>query len=272
MRRVAGILTAVLAVGLAVTGVVSAQGTPPTVTVTAGGATLTVAPPGPLSSGPTRFEFVRTSGEPEITVAALRAGVTVEQFTTALRSDPSGSDAIELVHLDGGASLSEALPRSAATFELRANTTYVVVNIEGDAPSAWEVTTFTVGGTPNGAARPAADATVNMVDLRFTGARTLPRDGTIRVRNRGWAPHFAFAARLRPGASSAAVGRALRGDNERAVGRVLDFESAIEVQPLVTRGADVVNEVRFPRRGRYALICFFEGHAQQGMYRVVRVR
>ena len=53
---------------------------------------------------------------------------------------------------------------------------------------------------------------------------------------------------------------------------MLDFQNAGSLQSLVTRGSDVVNEVRFPRRGRYALICFFEGHAEQGMYRVVRVR
>jgi hypothetical protein len=32
------------------------------------------------------------------------------------------------------------------------------------------------------------------------------------------------------------------------------------------------NEVRFPRRGRYVMVCFFEGHNSQGMYKFVRVR
>jgi hypothetical protein len=241
--------------------------------VTANGSAITVAPAGPIAPGQTRFEFVRAGGgEPEIFIAGLRPGVTVEQFTAALRADPEGGQAIEMVYLDGGASLSEAVARRAATFNLRPNTTYVAMNIEGENAAAWEFTTFAVGANANGAAPPAADATVNFIDLRFTGARTLPRNGTIRFRNQGWAPHFALAARLRSGAASAAVGRALRGDNQRALGRVLDFESTIEVQSLITRGSNVVNEVRFPRTGRYALICFFEGHAEQGMYRVVRIR
>jgi hypothetical protein len=252
---------------------VSAQGPPPTVTVTAAGTTLTVSPGGPLAAGQTRFEFVRSGeGEPEISIGALRPGVTVEQFTAALRTDRSGSSAIEMVHIVGGAGLNEGVQRHVATFALTANTTYVAINIEGENPQGWEVVSFATGGASGGAAAPQADATVNMIDNRFTGARTLPRNGTIRFRNRGWAPHFALAARVRAGASTAAVGRALRGGNERALGRVLDFRSVIEPQTLITRGADVVNEVRFPRAGRYALICFFEGHAQQGMYRVVRVR
>jgi hypothetical protein len=270
MRRVAGILTAVLVAGLAVAGVVSAQGTPPTLTVTANGSSLTVAPAGPLSPGPTRVEFVRGSGSPSLSFAALRPGVTVEQFTAALRR--SDNEGLELIYLDAGADLDETAARSVSTFNLRAGLTYVAVNTEGDDRAAYEVTLVgTVGATPNGAAMPSADATINAVDLRFTGSRTLPRNGTVRFRNQGWAPHFAISAPLRRGATAGSVGRALRSGSDRALGRVLDFRGAGEVQSLVTRGADVVNEVRFPRAGRYALICFFEGHAQLGLYRVVGV-
>jgi hypothetical protein len=271
MRRAAGILTAVLVAGLAIAGAVSAQGTPPTLTMTANGSSLTVTPAGPLSPGPTRIEFVRGSGSPSLSLAALRPGVTVEQFTAALRR--SDNDALELIYLDAGADLDETATQSASTVSLRAGLTYVAVNTEGDSRAAYEVVPIgTVGTTPNGAATPSADATINAVDLRFTGSGTLPRDGSIRFRNRGWAPHFAISAPVRRGVTSASLGRALRSTNDQALGRVLDFRRVGSVQSLVTRGADVVSEVRFPRAGRYALICFFEGHAQQGMYRIVRVR
>ncbi len=269
--RVPAVLAGVVVLSLAAAGLVSAQGPPPTVTVTAAGNTLTVSPGGPLAAGQTRFQFTKTGdAEPEITIAALRAGVTVEAFTAALRANPD--DAIELAYLDGGASLAGDRESAVATFALRASTTYVALNIEGENPQGWEVVPFTVGAQANGAAPPSADADVRMVDLRFRGDATLPRNGTIRFRNQGWAPHFALAAPVRRGATSADVGRALRAGNDRAVGRVLDFRNVIEPQSLITRGADVRNEVRFPRAGRYALICFFENHAQQGMYRVVRVR
>jgi hypothetical protein len=268
--RFAAVLAGVLVVCLGGAALVSAQGSPPTLTVTAGGSTLTVTPAGQLAAGPTRVEFVRTSGEPSLSVAALRPGVTVEAFTAAIRS--SDDEALELVYLDAGADLNADQTRSVSTISLRPGLTYVALNTEGESRAGYEITSFTVGTTANGATAPRADASVRMVDLRFLGDRTLPRNGTIRFRNQGWAPHFALAARLRPAATSGAVGRALRGGSQRALGRLLDFETALQPQSLVTRGADSVNEVRFPRTGRWALICFFENHAEQGMYRVVNVR
>jgi hypothetical protein len=268
--RFAAVLAGLLVLCLGAAALVSAQTPPPTLTVTAGGSSLTVTPAGPLAAGPTRIEFVRTSGEPSLSIAALRPGVTVEAFTAALRR--SDDEAIEMLYIDGGADLNADEPRSISTVSLRPGLTYVAVNTEGSNRAAFEVTPFTVGTTANGATAPRADATVRMVDLRFTGDRTLPRDGTIRFRNEGWAPHFALAARLRRGATSAAIGRALKGSSQRALGRLLDFRNAREPQALITRGADSVNEVRFPRAGRWALICFFENHEAQGMYRVVNVR
>jgi hypothetical protein len=47
---------------------------------------------------------------------------------------------------------------------------------------------------------------------------------------------------------------------------------SLEVQSLITRGAVNYNDVRFPRRERYVMVCFFEGHSTQGMFRFVRVR
>ena len=64
----------------------------------------------------------------------------------------------------------------------------------------------------------------------------------------------------------------MRNGSDRQLGRLLDFESGTEAQGLVTRGAVNYNEVRFPKRGRHVLVCFFDGHNAQGMYRFVRVR
>ena len=115
-----------------------------------------------------------------------------------------------MIYIDAGADLNADEPRWTSTASLQAGSTYVAVNTEGDNRAGFEVTPFTVGTTPNGATAPRADATVTMVDLRFTGASTLPRNGTIRFRNNGWAPHFAIAAPLRSGATSAQIGDALR--------------------------------------------------------------
>jgi hypothetical protein len=268
--RVAGL--AAVVVGLFLVAVsASAQAPPPTVTVTATETTLTVGATGPLASGPTRFDFVSSDDSaPEITVGALRPGVTVDAFTAALRSDPNA--AIEMAHLDGGVTLSPGEDSRAVTINLRPSSTYVAVNIAGDNPQNWEVTPFSTSDQVNGASPPDADARVRIVDLRFRGARTLPRNGVVRFENAGWAPHFALAAPLRRNAKQRAVARALRNNAQRPLGRLLDFGRSLEVQSLITRGAVDYNELRFPRRGRYVMVCFFEGHNTQGMFRFVRVR
>ena len=268
--RVAVLIAAVLGLSLVAVGVGAAQA-PPTVTVTVTESTLTVGATGPLPAGPTRFEFVNSDGgEPEITVGALRPGVTLAAFSTALRSDPDA--AIEMVHIDGGASMSPAQERRVVTMNLRPSSTYVAINIAGDNPQQWEITTFSTSDQANGASPPAADARVRMIDLRFLGAKTLPRNGVVRFENAGWAPHFALAVPLRRNAKQRAIVRALRRNANRPLERMVDFSRSLEVQSLITRGAVNYNEIRFPRRGRYVMVCFFEGHNGQGMYKFVRVR
>ena len=269
--RVAAVVLAAVLVALGVAAAVSAQAPAPTVPITASETTLNVGVTGPLAAGPTRFEVTNDGGdELEITIGSLRPGVTLAQFTAALRSDPD--TAIELAHLEGGVALSADQRRRAVTFRLKPNTTYVVANIAGDNPADWEIEDFTVGGQANGASVPEADARVRMVDLRFRGARTLPRRGIVRFENDGWAPHFAVAAPLRRGARKQQVATALRLNRERRLGQLVNFGATTEPQSLITRDAVNYSEVRFPRRGRYVLVCFFEGHNAQGMYRFVRVR
>ena len=94
----------------------------------------------------------------------------------------------------------------------------------------------------------------------------------MRFANTGWAPHFAFAMPLRRGARQGAVARALRRNAERRLGRLVDFRRGVDLQSLITRGAVNYNEVRFPRRGRYVMACFFERHNTEGMFRFVRVK
>jgi hypothetical protein len=270
MRKIT-LLSVALVAALGMAGVGSAQSPPPTITVTASESSLTVGATSPVASGPTRFNVVNPSGdELEIAVGALREGVTVAEFTTTLRSNPDA--ALEMAHIDSGASLTPRDASRAVTFDLRPDATYVVANLAGENPANWEITSFTTSATANGATAPQADASVRIVDLRFRGSSRLPRNGVVRFENGGWAPHFAFAIPLKRKARKAAVGRALRRNQERRLGRLVDFANAVEPQSLITRGAVNYNEVRFPRRGRYVMTCFFEGHNTQGMFRFIRVR
>jgi hypothetical protein len=268
--RVVGSIVAVLGLCLVAVGVGAAQSPAPTVTVTVSESSLTVGATGPLAAGQTRFNIVSTDDRAaEVAIGALRPGVTVDAFTAALRSNPD--DAIEMAHLDGGASLSPGQDSRAVTLNLRPSSTYVAINLAGDNPADWEVVSFATSDQSNGASAPQADARVRIFDLRFRGAKRLPRNGVVRFDNEGWAPHFALAAPLKRNAKQRAVARALRRNANRPLERLLDFRNSIEAQSLITRGAVNYNEVRFPKRGRYVLVCFFEGHNTQGMFRFVRV-
>jgi uncharacterized cupredoxin-like copper-binding protein len=266
--RAIAVILAVLGGGVAVA---AGQGSVPTVTVTAT-ATDVTASPAPVAPGATRFEFVESGlrREAGVYLATPKPGRTADELTAAIRANPDSS--FEVGDIVTSASLAPGDKR-AITVEIEADRAYLLVNDLGkENPRDWIIAPLATGGAPTGATAPAPDAAVVMRDLRFGGDRTLPRNGTVRVRNVGWAPHFAIAAALKPGARRAAVGRALRGNRERALGRVVSFRRSLELTNILTRGAVTDQEVTFSRRGRYVLVCFFEGHNAQGMYRFVRVR
>jgi hypothetical protein len=256
VRKIRLALGAILLLGIPA-ALAGAQTSVPTVAVTATGGNITLDPSGPIAAGPTRFTY---SGRGELSLATLRAGVSVDQLRRTLaRSEVA---ALGQVFLEAA-----VLPSEAVTVDLRPNTTYVAAVTAGRSPA---VTTFTTGG-PSGARAPRPDARIRMVDYAFRGPNTLPRNGSIRVDNDGTTLHFAIAFPLRPGVSGRQIGRAFRGTNERALERVVAGEP-INVQGLISQGSTNDNEVRFPRRGRYGMVCFFSEHNRLGMYRVYRVR
>ena len=256
MRKLRLALGAILLLGVPA-ALAGAQTSVPTVAVTATGGNITLEPSGPIAAGPTRFTY---SGRGELSLATLRAGVSVDQLRRTLSR--SQVAALGQVFLEAA-----VLPSRAVTVDLRPNTTYVAAATAGRSPA---VTTFTTGAE-SGARAPTPDARIRMVDYAFRGPNTLPRNGSIRVDNDGTTLHFAIAFPLRPGVSGRQVRRAFRGTNERALGRVVAGEP-IDVQGLISQGSTNDNQVRFPRRGRYGMVCFFSEHNRLGMYRIYRVR
>ncbi len=256
MRKIRLALGAILLLGIPA-ALAGAQTSVPTVAVTAAGGNVTLEPSGPIAAGPTRFTF---TGRGELTLATLRAGVSVDQARQTL----SRNDAAALSQIFIEASV---LPSRAVTVDLRPNTTYVAAAFAGRSRV---ITTFTTGAE-SGARAPTPDARIRMVDYAFRGPTTLPRNGSIRVDNDGTTFHFALAFPLRPGVSDRQIGRAFRGTNERALERVVAGEP-VDVQGLISQGSTNDNVVRFPRRGRYGMVCFFSEHNRLGMYRIYRVR
>ena len=256
MRKLKLAFAAILLLGVPVT-LAAAQTSVPTVAVTAAGGSITLEPSGPIAAGPTRFTF---NGRGELALATLRAGVTVDQLRETLSRNEEA--ALRQVFVEAAVP-----PSRPVTVNLRPNTTYVAAAGAGRSQA---LTTFTTG-TPSGARAPTPDARIRMVDYGFKGPTTLPRNGRIRVQNNGTTFHFAIAFPLRRGVSGRQVRRVFRGTNERAFGRIV-AGAPVDVQGVISQGSANDNEVRFPRRGRYAMVCFFGEHNRLGMSRVYRVR
>ena len=256
MLRLKLALGAVLLLAVPVT-LASAQGSAPTVAVTLSQGSLTFAPAAPTAGGPTRFTY---SGRGELNLATLRAGVSVDELRQALQSRDQ-EEALRLVFLEA-----TVLPGAAATVDLRPNTTYVAAA----GTRAQALTTFTTGAD-SGATASGPDAQVRMVDYGFRGPGTLPRNGRIRFVNDGTTFHFAIAFPLRPDVRARQANRVFRGSNQKAIGRGV-AGPPVDALGLISQGSTQDNEISFPRRGRYAMVCFFGEHNRLGMTRVYRVR
>jgi plastocyanin len=275
--RVAG-AGALLALGAVGAGLATAQSSAPTVTVHASPTAVSIDATGPLPAGPTRFDFVRPAAKTTLDayVFVLVPGVSIDQLAQTLRREDNTErdSSLGLVSIQASITLTPGDTKQAVTFNVKPGLTYyIAVEQEvdkGAVPRAFG--SFTSGGTPSGAAAPAATATVRLQGLRFRGASTLPQNGVVRFENRDGVAHFALAFPLRKGATSAKLGKALASSNESAFGK-LTAGNPYMAQNIIS-GGDTTDyqEVSFAKKGKYALVCFIEGHERLGMYRIVTVK
>ena len=237
----------------------AAQSSVPTVAVSVSGSNVVLDPSGPIGAGPTRFT---NDARAEFNLFTLRAGVTIDELRQSL-SNPRSVKALGQVFLEA-----TAAPGKPVTVDLRPNTTYVAAVVAGRRSA---LTTFTTGA-PNGAQR--TDARTRASGWSTTASagrrpcpamaasvlRTPARHSTSRSHSR--------CDRTCPTGRSAVPSAARTSE---ALGRVVAGEP-VDVQGLISPGSTNDNEVSFPRRGRYAMVCFFSEHNRLGMYRVYRVR
>jgi hypothetical protein len=277
IRGTVVVVGVLVALALAAGGV--AQQPVPTVAVTASGTSAAVQTAGPIAAGPTRFEVTRQGDKPvAVYFLLLNAGVSLEEVQAAIAEDErtGGDSALGLIWIQASVLVGGQAPRGV-TFTLRPGLTYVVVSEEaqeedGSAAPRRAFTTFTTSGTSSGATAPAPNAVVRMAGLRFRGDRVLPRQGVVRMQNADSIPHIAVAIPLRRGVTTRQLGRVLRSGSERAFGRIA-AGAPYDVQGILG-GGNTANdqEVRFPKAGRYGLVCFIYEHHRLGMYRIVSVR
>jgi hypothetical protein len=250
----------------------------PEVSIGLGKSTVTLTGADNLQAGPTKITLTNPDRVKENFggLFLLRAGVTPDEFRGAVQS--RGIPALySLGTLEYTAALAEADSTHSSVIPLQRSGTYVAIQGAGENPDNWAFASFTVGSGSNGATAPTPDATVDMDDFVFAGDRRLPRNGTIRFRNIGTAPHFAVAFPLKAKARFKGFKRAIMRNRERAAMRLVGGPPT-EIQGLVSAGADNTTDIQFARRGRYALVCFFstrenrQGHHEIGMVNQVRVR
>jgi len=275
--RVAG-AGALLALGGVGAGLATAQSSAPTVTVHASPTAVSIDATGPLPAGPTRFNFVRPAAKTtlDVYVFVLVPGVSIDQLAQTLRREDNTErdSALGLVSIQASTTLTPGDTEQAVTFNVKPGLTYYIAveqEVEkGAVPRAFG--SFTSDGTASGAAAPAATATVRLQGLRFRGASTLPQNGVVRFENRDGVAHFALAFPVRKGTTSAKLGKALASSNESAFGKLIAGNPYM-AQNIIS-GGDTTDyqEVSFAKKGKYALVCFIEGHERLGMYRIVTVK
>ncbi|HYZ27645.1 MAG TPA: hypothetical protein VE570_01205 [Thermoleophilaceae bacterium] len=274
-RATVAIAGALIALATAA-GVGLAQQGVPTVAVTASPTSVAVPTAGPIPAGPTRFEVTPQGGKPlSVYFILLNPGVSPQELQAAAAQDDrtGGDSALGLIWVQGSLSLNGSQPR-AVTFNLRPGLTYVVISETQtqNGPPQRAFTTFSTSADSNGATAGTPGAVIRMAGLRFRGDAVLPRQGVVRIQNADGTPHIAVAIPLRNGVTRKQFGRAVRTENERAFRRVVSG-APYDLQNILG-GGNTANdqEVRFPKAGRYGLVCFIYGHHRLGMYRIVTVK
>jgi plastocyanin len=267
-------------VGAVAAGQALAQQAVPTVTIQASPTAVSVGTTSPIAAGATRFDITRPAGGPDVDVyvALLVPGFSVDQLAQELsREDKNEGDAsLGMVSIQASAVIAGRDTHRALTFTIKPGLTYVVI-AEPDSESNGKVkprayATFTSGAVADGPTAPAPAATVRMQGLRFKGPSTLPRKGTVRFENRDGVAHFALAFPLRPGTTTKQLGKAVTSSSEAAFGKVVAGQPYM-AQSLISGGLTSNDqELTFPKKGRYGLVCFVYGHERLGMYRVVTVK
>jgi hypothetical protein len=138
------------------------------------------------------------------------------------------------------------------------------------------VASFKVEGEAGGGRLPRAAAEVEAYEYGFTASGLKTGKNTIEFSNSGREPHHLIAAPYKPGATLAAVRKALRR-GQRGAEPPLDFEN-ISYTARIQGGTKQITELDLDKPGKYALLCFVSDrkggppHAAQGMIAETTVR
>jgi hypothetical protein len=275
LRPLVALVGACLALTLAGIGSSAAQAAAlPTVTATVSTSTITIG--GALQSGAVNIAATATGGkEPSVVLLALKPGVSVAEAdafieTNKLANDPNSAGKFGTIVFDVEAS--KGKPAEAQT--ILAPGQYLAFNAEGEKPSKWPRTSFTVTASPSPAALPAAQVTEKAIDFNFRGPAVLHDGQLVRFENEGYLVHMDIAF---PVKSRKAALLALKG---LASGKEKGLEKLVAGPPVsfagpVSNGA-FQQEVITAKPGWYVQACFMptqdgRPHTRIGMERIIQI-
>ncbi len=212
--------------------------------------------------------------EPTAIMFLLKPGVTVAEFEafakSKLFSDPNNAGKLGSIVFDEEG-------KAGGTVEAQtvlAPGTYVLLNAEGEHPTAPPHSTLTITATPSPAALPAAQATEKTIDFAFRGPTTLKVGELVRFENEGFLVHMnvAFPVKSRRAASEAV--RLLKEGKEKKVFKLIKGQPFSFYGPLSSGGfqQETINEAP----GWYVQACFMDTqdgrpHTSLGMERAFRI-
>jgi hypothetical protein len=274
-RPIIAIAIACAALALGALGASSAQAaTLPSVTISISPTSIAVS--GSLQSGAVNIASSATGGkEPAVTLFQLRPGVSPGEVFAFLDSNKLAKDpntAAKYGSLVFDIEAGKGKPTEAQTILQPGQ--YVALNTEGEKPSKWPRSSFTVAASPAPAALPAAQATEKTIDFGFRGPSVLHVGELVRFENEGNLVHMniGFAVKGKKGAKAVVKGLATgreKGLQKFAAGPPVGFAGPI------SSGA-FQQEVITAKPGWYVQACFMptqdgRPHTLIGMERIIRI-
>ena len=266
----AGMVVAAVAVASGATA--TAAGTLPTLTLTMTGKSITATQSVPAGA----VNVVsQVSGEPVAspTLVRLEPGVTFAQaFGAAMKAhgDPNALDGLATIVANP-----EAVKGTSIVQTVLTPGSYVALDTEGDNPTKWPQTSFTVtaNSAPATLARP--QATVATQEFRFTGPSKLHNGELVRFENHGYLDHMIIAIPVKSKKNARLLSVYLEAGQDRKAEKLASGQPS-QWMGTVGHGA-MHQQVLKAKRGYYVLACFMgtqdgREHTRLGMVRTVQVK
>jgi hypothetical protein len=263
-------VTAALALGIA-GGAGSAQAaTLPTLTLTVGASSISVA--GATQAGAVNVVATASGAgkEPAVILFALRPEATAAELFKAIETgkDPNVATKFGSIVFDN-----EALPGKGSEAQtLLTAGKYVALVTEGEGkPKAH--TEFTVTTSTSPVALPTPEATEKTIEFGFRGPSTLHDGELVQWENEGFLVHMDFALPVKSKAAAKRLVKDLLTGNERAAGKLIAGQP-FGAGPLSTGGFQQTTVTAKP--GWYVQACFMDTqdgrqHTQLGMERIIKI-